>query len=127
MRGGLKKWLSENRPTYSGIYEEGEGMPINGDYNGYAVRDPSILVSDVRKMHGLAKKLHDGCKVTQILDSRGENVFSGRASSGSHELRDGNITGSINIPSDILVADGVLKERDELRKIFQERGIDLNK
>ena len=126
MRGGMTKWLQESRPFYTGEYEKGDNLPITGDY-GYAVKDSSLLVNDVRKMHGLAKKLHDGCNKTQITDARGAQVFLGQTPTGQPELRPGNITGSLNIPSDILVADGALKERDELRKIFSDHGIDLNK
>ena len=123
----MTKWLQEARPFYSGAYEKGEGLPITGDYAGYAVKNPSLLVNDVRKVHGLAQKIHDGCKKTQITDARGSKVFSGTIKYEQPELRKGNITGSLNVPFESLIDNGIMKERDELRKIFADYGIDLNK
>ena len=42
-------------------------------------------------------------------------------------LRPGNIVGSINIPCDKFSENGILKEPEELKKIFEEHGVDMNK
>ena len=46
MSGGFKKWMKEKRAYYSGIYDYGEGLPEDGDYD-YEVSDPSILITDI--------------------------------------------------------------------------------
>lgn len=42
-------------------------------------------------------------------------------------LRGGNIFGSINIPCDKFSDNGILKEHEELKQVFNEHGVDLNK
>ena len=98
MRGGMQKWTGEGRPTFSGPYEKGMGLVQDGgDYDGYNVHDPTLLVDDVTKMHDLAGKLHSGCQVSQILDSRPSAVY-GNFAQISEDLRGGNIPYSLNVP-----------------------------
>lgn len=50
INGGLKKWISEGKPTYSGPYVAGEGLEDSGDYN-YIVVNENIFVRDISVVH----------------------------------------------------------------------------
>ena len=100
MRGGMQKWVKEGRPTFSGLYRRGTGLKRYGDFDGYKVNDPTLLVDDVTKMHDIAAKLHNGCQVSQIVDSRIPSAFGSGGTQLSEELRGGNIPGSLNVPFD---------------------------
>jgi len=50
LNGGLKKWLQEGRPTFSGAQKTLEG----GDFS-YSVVDKSLLIMDIGHMHSVAR------------------------------------------------------------------------
>ena len=50
LNGGLKKWLQESRPTFSGAQKTHEG----GDFS-YSVVDNSLLIMDIGHMHSVAR------------------------------------------------------------------------
>ena len=50
LNGGLKKWLQESRPTFSGAQKTQEG----GDFS-YSVVDNSLLIMDIGHMHSVAR------------------------------------------------------------------------
>ena len=56
MSGGYKKWQQEGRPFFSGIYDYGEGLPEDGDYN-YEASDTSLLISNISDVHDFARKI----------------------------------------------------------------------
>ena len=60
MNGGLKKWLKEGRKVYSGSYTDGETLPEDGEYGGWAVQDPSMAITEIGKIHEIAGKLYHG-------------------------------------------------------------------
>ena len=60
MNGGLQKWIKEDRPVYSGPYTDGEGLAADGEYSGWEAHDPSLVISDIEKVHEIARKLHHG-------------------------------------------------------------------
>ena len=125
MSGGFKKWMKEKRPYFQGIYDYGEGLPEDGDYD-YEVNDSSLLVTDITEVHEMARKISQGCLESQITDARPPLIFKGEVAMPKG-LRAGNIHGSLNMPCDSFVDHGIMKEEGELRKVFTEHGIDLNK
>ena len=50
LNGGLKKWLQEGRPTFSGAQKIQEG----GDFS-YTEVDNSLLIMDIDHMHNVAR------------------------------------------------------------------------
>jgi 3-mercaptopyruvate sulfurtransferase SseA len=50
LNGGLKKWLTEGKPTHAGDYVEGEGLPEGGDYD-YRVVNDTMGVTDINEVH----------------------------------------------------------------------------
>ena len=59
MNGGLKKWLKEGRPVYTGSYVPGEGLEADGDYS-YTTNDPDKFIKDVTKIHQIAGSIVRG-------------------------------------------------------------------
>jgi thiosulfate/3-mercaptopyruvate sulfurtransferase len=64
----------------------------------------------------------------QIVDARPKARFEGTEAEPRPGLRSGHIPGSRSVPSATIVnADGTLKSKDELERIFREAGIDPQK
>jgi thiosulfate/3-mercaptopyruvate sulfurtransferase len=113
LNGGLKKWKAEKRPL-----EDGPPVPRTARHftpllNGSLVRDFDDMKSYVAKGN------------MQIVDARPQGRFEGKDPEPRPGLRQGHIPGSKSVPSEtILNADGTLKSKVELEKIFRDAGID---
>lgn len=113
--GGLPKWIAEGRET--------EDLPPVIRDRHMTVRVQNHLVRDVTQVSSAAK-LGDH----EILDARAAARFRGEEPEPRAGLRAGHIPGSKNTPyTDLLNADGTLKDADELRTIFTTAGVDLSK
>jgi len=113
LNGGLPKWKAE------GLALE-EGYPTKRSERHYSPRFNAELVRDLDDMRALLTRPGD-----QIVDARPAGRFAGTEPEPRAGLRSGHIPGSTNIPHDALVnADGTLKSRDELERIFAAAGID---
>jgi len=117
LNGGLKKWLAEKRPLYSGDYVPGKGLPDGGDYNYKAV-NPKMLVMDINQVHRQAYYIHHGATDAQILDARAPPRFNGEVPEPRAGLRSGHITGSKNVFFGTLSnPDGTLKSDKDIAKV----------
>ena len=113
--GGLPKWVAEGRET--------EDLPPVIRDRHMTVRVQTHLVRDVTQVSSAAN-LGDH----EILDARAANRFRGEVPEPRAGLRAGHIPGSKNTPyTDLLNADGTLKEADALRAVFTDAGVDLSK
>lgn len=106
--GGLGKWLSEGRPT-----ESGDPAPRQARF------DPGERGNDV-----VAKQDVFGSQAP-ILDARGKGRFEGAEPEPRPGLAAGHIPGARNLPfAELYREDGRFKSIDELRRLFDEAGID---
>jgi thiosulfate/3-mercaptopyruvate sulfurtransferase len=113
--GGLPKWLAEGRPT-------DDLPPIPRDRH-MTVRRQNQMVKDVTQV-AAASKLGDHT----ILDARSAARFAGEAPEPREGLRRGHIPGSRNVPyTELLNADGTMKDVAGLRAVFDAAGADLSK
>ncbi|WP_122075669.1 3-mercaptopyruvate sulfurtransferase [Pseudophaeobacter sp. EL27] len=113
--GGLPKWLAEGRET--------EDLPPVIRDRHMTVRVQNHLVRDVTQVSSAAK-LGDH----EIIDARAAPRFRGEVDEPREGLRAGHIPGSKNTPyTELLNADGTMKEPDALRASFEAAGVDLNK
>ena len=111
--GGLPKWISENRPLSSDIYESSSEFIIPKFNNQ--------LICDWKQV-----KLCTRDKIGQIIDARPFDRFSGQATEPRPGLRSGHIPGSINICyKELLNDDHTLKNKKLLSDIFAAKGVDL--
>ncbi len=113
--GGLPKWLAEGRET--------EDLPPVIRDRHMTVRVQNHLVRDVTQVSSAAK-LGDH----EIIDARAAARFRGEVAEPREGLRSGHIPGSKNTPyTDLLNADGTMKEADALLSTFEAAGVDLSK
>jgi thiosulfate/3-mercaptopyruvate sulfurtransferase len=113
--GGLPKWLAEDRPV-----EQEEPEPRERHFTG---RRNAGLVRDVTQVAEAAK-----LEAEQIVDARSPGRFRGEEKEPRAGLRSGHIPGSRNVYyGDLLNADKTMKSPEELRRIFEDAGVDLSK
>ena len=113
--GGFPKWQAEGRPTE-------DMVPVKRDRH-MMVRRQNHLVKDVTQVAS-ASKLGD----YEIIDARSPSRFRGEAPEPREGLRPGHIPGSKNVYFQTLLKDDwTLKDPEDIRKIFETAGVDLQK
>jgi len=112
--GGLQAWKTKgytvtNTPTYI------KPTVFKPDFQRHAV-------VDLEEMREIVAK-----GTAQIVDARSAGRFSGREPEPRPGIRAGHMPGAYNLPYSQLQRGGRLKSLDELRIIFANAGIDINK
>jgi len=112
--GGLPKWRSEGRPL--------EDMSATPFARHFTARQDHALVKDYSQMvENLTAKSH------QVVDARGAPRFKAIEPEPRAGVRGGHIPGSLNVPyTELTWADGTLKSREDLLKVFAARGVDVH-
>jgi len=106
--GGFQNWLSEGRPT-----EGGEASPRAARFD--AVKRDEVVTKD---------QLLAGTGLPWA-DARGKARFEGSEADPRHGVAAGHAPGSRNVPFGSLYReDGTFKPVNELRRLFEEGGID---
>jgi thiosulfate/3-mercaptopyruvate sulfurtransferase len=107
--GGMQRWIAQGRPT-----ESGEPAPREARFD--AVERPSDIVTKAQVAAGVG---------TALLDARGRGRFEGSEPDPRPGVSPGHIPGARNLPfAEIYREDGRLKSIDELRRLFDEAGVD---
>ncbi|WP_138379856.1 3-mercaptopyruvate sulfurtransferase [Luteithermobacter gelatinilyticus] len=114
--GGFQKWRAENRPT--------EDIPPIPGPRHFTARFNNTMVRDLDQM---LANLHT--RREQVIDARGEPRFKGSVPEPRPNMKSGHIPDSLNIPYTTLLdpKDGTYRPAEDLKKIFQEAGVDLKK
>lgn len=113
--GGLPKWKADG-------FEVTADAAVIRDRHMFA-RRRDHMIKDVTEV-GLASKLGDHA----IIDARAAARFRGEAAEPRPGMRAGHIPGSRNIPFSMLLnGDQTMKEPEELKRIFEAAGVDLEK
>lgn len=111
--GGLKKWKAEGRPV-SDERPRASARHFTAHCNTLIVRDRAAM------LHNL-----DTC-AEEVVDARPAGRFRATEPEPRPGLKGGHIPGSLNLPSGHLVnADGTMKAREELARLFGDAGLDL--
>jgi len=122
MNGGRKKWLEEDRqiekdsPTFPGGNIKAKGPDEN-------IRTYLNAVSNSINRH----------ESTVLVDVRSPQEFSGEITAPpeyptEHAQRGGHIPGAVNIPwAKAVNEDGTFKSVEELRKLYQDKGVTSEK
>jgi thiosulfate/3-mercaptopyruvate sulfurtransferase len=107
--GGFGKWVAEGRPV-----ESGEPPPREAAFD--ALESAEI----VTKQQILAGEVD-----SPLLDARGRGRFEGSEPDPRSGVAPGHIPGARNLPFGALYnADGTFKPIGEIRRLFEEAGID---
>ena len=113
--GGFPKWQAEGHPV--------EDLPPILRDRHMMVRRQNQMVKDVTQVSA-ASKLGE----SEIVDARSPGRFYGKDPEPRPGLRAGHIPGSKNVfYKDVLKADDTMKSPDEMRQVFVEAGVDLDK
>ena len=113
--GGFPKWQAEGHPV--------EDLPPILRDRHMMVRRQNHMVKDVTQVSA-ASKLGE----SEIVDARSPSRFYGTDPEPRPGLRAGHIPGSKNVfYKDLLKADDTMKSPDEMRQVFVEAGVDLDK
>jgi len=121
MNGGRKKWLDEERP----IAKE---VPIYAKGNFKASKPNDSLRAYMQDVMNLIGKKGHG-----LVDVRGPKEFSGEILAppeypNEHAQRGGHIPGAANIPwAQAVKEDGTFKSVEELRQLYEPKGITKDK
>ena len=109
--GGLKKWLTEGRATQTGLVTAiAENFTTN--FRPEMVKSMSQVASET----------------AQIADARSPTRFRGEEPEPRPGVKPGHMPNAKNVHySTLLNADGTLKSKPELAKIFAATGIDIAK
>jgi thiosulfate/3-mercaptopyruvate sulfurtransferase len=109
--GGLRAWIEAGLPTHSGpVHRTPAVFRAKLDQN--AVKDFS-RIQHMIVAHG------------QILDARSAGRFAGTMPEPRPGISSGHMPGATSIPYTELIEDGRLKPVEELRRIFDAKGVDL--
>ena len=120
----FRLWVDEGFPTESGTPQE----PETSRYPIPSVDPDKVVkfaeVKDIAKDHG-----KEGAEGIQILDARSRERWAGKAPEPRPGLAGGRIPGSLSCPAtDLLHPEtGALLPAEELRRIFQSKGVDPEK
>ena len=115
--GGLKAWLAAGGPVAVGAPDS----PQEGDFTA---ADPQpgrlVLFEEICRWQGPDPE-------AQIVDARAAGRFAGEEAEPRPGLRSGHIPGARNLPVSDLVDSqtGLLHGPDQLRRLFEQAGIDL--
>ncbi len=113
--GGLPKWKNEG-------FEVGNKTKAIQNYH-FTARKNSLMVSNIREVVEASTK-----GLAQIIDARTHERFLGKVPEPRSGLKSGHIPGSLNVCfMELLNADKTLKSNDELKLIFNNAGVDINK
>ncbi|MDR6955644.1 thiosulfate/3-mercaptopyruvate sulfurtransferase [Ancylobacter sp. 3268] len=114
LEGGLPQWRDEGRPLESGeVQRPPARFTARLDRSRVAGADDMAQVSE----NGGA----------QILDARPGDRFRGEAPDPRPGVRAGHIPGALNLPSSEVVANGRLRDAEELRAVVAAAGVDTGK
>ena len=122
LNGGLKKWRAEGRPLEDMEPPARTPRHFTARFNASLVRDRD----DIKALIGHAAKSQG--RGVQIVDARAAERFEGKAIEPRPGLRSGHIPGARSLPfGRLLQANGSLKPEADLRALFAEAGIVLDR
>lgn len=111
LEGGLPRWQAEARPLTSET-----PAPKPAIFRAQLDRAMVAALADVQKALATGE--------AQVVDARPAPRFKGEAPEPRPGVRSGHMPGSLNLPFDVITADGALKSPDAIRAAMSEAGID---
>ena len=114
--GGLPKWKSEGRPLETGAPQV-PSRRFAAHFRPGLVRGKTSVWANIDN------------RAEQVVDARSAGRFEGTAEETWPGRRRGHIPGSLNLPFDLVTDPGArtLKSADELRRLFNEAGVSLDR
>jgi thiosulfate/3-mercaptopyruvate sulfurtransferase len=114
LEGGLPAWRAAGLPVEEGsVTRAHRRFTARLNHTAIAARD------DVRRALDTGR--------AQVVDARPADRFRGEAPEPRPGLRPGHMPGSRNVPFSTIVADGRLKDTQQLAQAFADAGVDLDR
>jgi thiosulfate/3-mercaptopyruvate sulfurtransferase len=114
LEGGLPAWKAKELPVESG--------PVARAPGNFKPKLSPELVADMERVD---QSLKDG--TAQVVDARPAGRFRGEEPEPRAGVASGHIPGSINVPSSAVVKDGKLASPEQIKKAFDDAGLDPDK
>lgn len=115
LAGGLQAWVDAGFPL-----EKGDVICIPAPTPFVVERDAQRKADQQQVLENVTNQQK------QVIDARSADRFYGRAPEPRPGLRSGHIPESKNVPWNLLVEQGQLKSRSDLKKHFEQAGVDLS-
>lgn len=116
LEGGLPKWIAEDGPVTK------EVTPVlrenfKAKFNNHLVKSMDDIKRNLEKPE------------FQLVDARPEGRFKGISPEPRDDTKPGSIPNSLNIPfmSTMNLEERTMKSPEEIKKLFQDSGVDLDK
>ena len=114
--GGLPKWRREGRPVET-------RPPQRASRSHFTPHLQNAMIRDFAAMQNNQKTRGE-----QVVDARSPTRFRGEEPEPRAGVRPGHIPGSINLYyADVLTPAGTMRTAAELKQLFAERGIDIER
>ena len=115
--GGFPKWTREGRAIEStGRAKRGIGAHFTAKPDTRIVRNFDSLQANLQS------------QAEQVVDARSPSRFRGEEAEPRPGVRPGHIPGSVNIYyADVLTPEGTMRPASELKRLFAERNVDLER
>lgn len=114
MQGGKPAWERAGYPQ-----DIGRQTPEPATFNA------NFDASRVRSLDDVKQIIEDGS--AQLLDARARERFTAEVEESTEGVRAGHMPGAINVPYNPLMRLGEFKDKEALRAIFDEAGVDLSR
>jgi thiosulfate/3-mercaptopyruvate sulfurtransferase len=116
--GGFPKWKREGRPV-----ESASDRPLVIGRRHFTAKPDAKILRDFRSMW---RNLES--KSEQVVDARSPARFRGEEAEPRPGVRPGHIPGSINVYyAEMLTPEGTMRPASELKRLFAERGVDIER
>ncbi|KAF1800543.1 Rhodanese-like domain-containing protein [Mucor lusitanicus] len=121
LNGGLPAWEKADGPV-----ETGPPEPVKPQV--YKVsRVNKDIVRNYETVLANARDIQQGKQGAQVLDARPYARFTGEAPEPRIGLSSGHMPGSISVAFNEVVESGEMLDDDKLRKVFESKGVDVDK
>ncbi|ORX62209.1 Rhodanese-like protein [Hesseltinella vesiculosa] len=122
LNGGLPAWENAGHPLASGPAEAVSAQYAESPLQTDLVRDYATMLQHATAIQqGVANQ-------PQIIDARALGRFTGEAPEPRPGLSSGHMPGAICVPfQEVATPDGQYKSDDELKQLFESKGVDLDK
>jgi len=114
LNGGFDGWKAEGRPVTAQPTRIASSI-FHADFDASRV----VGLDEMRRIVGSGE--------SQIADARSPGRFAGTEPEPRTGVRSGHMPGARNVPASALSRQGKFLPREELRKVFDDAGIDLSR
>ena len=116
--GGFPKWKREGRAV-----ESASDRPSTIGRRHFTAKPDAKILRDFESMR---RNLES--KSEQVVDARSPSRFRGEEAEPRPGVRPGHIPGSINVYyAEMLTPEGTMRPASELKRLFAERGVDIER